>query len=127
MTHFIFPSFSAGSMCPILLLVLLLVIFTVDAHLYKATAGKQRQDVDIWTGVVDVPGKCATMCLMNNDCWSFNVMENNGELTCQLNGGHGAGILADVPQSLYYGEKHFVTLIFSIVYLYSAESITGRL
>ena len=77
-----------------------------DAHLYKVTADKRKQQVEIWTGAVDVATKCATMCLMNIDCWSFNVIQdNNAKLTCELNAGHSQGSLNDDPQSLYYGEK----------------------
>ena len=106
----------------ILVLVLFHVIYSSDAHLYKANPGKRRQDVDLWTGVVDVPGKCATLCLMNNDCWSFNVMmNNNAEVTCQLNGGHSQAILSDEPQAFYYGERHFFTIVInnrSLAYVY---------
>ena len=94
------------SACPTFLFLLLLhhsLIFDdVEGHLYKANKGEKLTGQLLETHTVRSEINCASVCLVNEDCWSFNYMGDSH--VCELNGGLQEPVTIEDENADLYGK-----------------------
>ena len=78
------------------------VSLILEGQLYVVNTGKRMEDQVLETFDNTDRGRCSALCKSRDNCWSFNVITENGEESCELNGGlELPNIITDSETDLY--------------------------